>query len=142
MKLFIYKLAIISLLVLPLFSAIHISAFEIIVDNPDEDINIEYVDDTTLPSIPVPNLNTDPINVIIDDVGNETETIDFVDSDSTFTISPDTDLITSPDEIVLIVTPVVSPTDKKQCKKDRWKTFTSPSFKNQSKCMSYVNKHL
>ena len=32
-----------------------------------------------------------------------------------------------------------SPTDKDQCKKDGWKSFNNPSFKNQGQCVSYVN---
>ncbi len=34
--------------------------------------------------------------------------------------------------------PVGSPTNKDQCKKDGWKTFTNPIFKNQGDCVSYV----
>jgi hypothetical protein len=39
--------------------------------------------------------------------------------------------------------PVTSgpPTSKSACKKGGWKTFTSPSFKNQGQCVSYVNHH-
>lgn len=33
---------------------------------------------------------------------------------------------------------VLPPTDKDQCKKDGWKTFTDPVFKNQGQCVSYV----
>lgn len=39
-------------------------------------------------------------------------------------------------------TPVVvppAPTNKNQCKKDGWKTFTNPSFKNQGECVAYTN---
>ena len=32
------------------------------------------------------------------------------------------------------------PTDKDQCKKNGWKTFTNPSFKNQGDCVSFVEK--
>ena len=32
-------------------------------------------------------------------------------------------------------------TNKEQCKKDGWKTFTDPTFKNQGQCVSYV-EHL
>lgn len=31
-----------------------------------------------------------------------------------------------------------APTDKDQCKKDGWKTFVNPTFKNQGDCVSYV----
>ncbi|HSE56935.1 MAG TPA: hypothetical protein VLB02_02525 [Candidatus Paceibacterota bacterium] len=34
--------------------------------------------------------------------------------------------------------PVVTPTTKEQCKNGGWKTFTSPSFKNQGQCVSSV----
>ncbi len=36
---------------------------------------------------------------------------------------------------------VTTPTEKSQCKNGGWKTFTDPSFKNQGKCVSYV-EHL
>ena len=31
------------------------------------------------------------------------------------------------------------PTNKDQCKKDGWKTFNNPSFKNQGDCVSFIN---
>jgi hypothetical protein len=31
------------------------------------------------------------------------------------------------------------PTNKDQCKKDGWKSFNNPTFKNQGDCVSYVN---
>ena len=36
-----------------------------------------------------------------------------------------------------------TPTDKDQCKKDGWKLFNNPTFKNQGDCVSYVqsNEH-
>ncbi len=34
-----------------------------------------------------------------------------------------------------------SPTSKDQCKNDGWKTFTSPTFKNQGQCIAFV-EHL
>lgn len=34
--------------------------------------------------------------------------------------------------------PVTGPTNKDQCKKDGWKTFSSPTFKNQGDCVSFV----
>lgn len=41
-------------------------------------------------------------------------------------------------------TPVVTPTPTtaNQCKKMGWKSFTNPSFKNQGRCVSYVEKML
>jgi len=33
------------------------------------------------------------------------------------------------------------PTDKDQCKKGGWKLFNNPTFKNQGKCVSYVERH-
>ena len=36
-------------------------------------------------------------------------------------------------------TPVPAPTNKEQCKKDGWKTYTNPSFKNQGECVAYTN---
>jgi len=42
----------------------------------------------------------------------------------------------------VVVPPVViTPTEKNQCKKDGWETFTDPTFKNQGQCVSYV-EHL
>lgn len=35
--------------------------------------------------------------------------------------------------------PSVGPNAKADCKKGGWKTFTDPSFKNQGRCVSYVN---
>jgi hypothetical protein len=37
--------------------------------------------------------------------------------------------------------PTTGPTNKDQCKKDGWKTFTNPSFKNQGQCVSSVTSH-
>ena len=33
------------------------------------------------------------------------------------------------------------PTDKDQCKKDRWKIFNNPSFKSQGDCVSLINQN-
>ncbi len=38
----------------------------------------------------------------------------------------------------LLISP---PTDKDQCKKDGWKTFNNPFFKNQGDCVSYVQSN-
>ena len=35
-----------------------------------------------------------------------------------------------------------SPTSKAQCKHGGWRTFTSPSFKNQGRCVSWVEHHV
>jgi hypothetical protein len=41
-----------------------------------------------------------------------------------------------------VPTPVVGPpTTKNACKHGGWKTFSNPSFKNQGRCVSYVNHH-
>ncbi len=39
----------------------------------------------------------------------------------------------------IVVPPVVTPMTKNQCKNGGWKTFTSPAFRNQGQCVSYVN---
>ena len=39
------------------------------------------------------------------------------------------------------VTHVGPPTSKSSCKNGGWKTFTSPKFKNQGQCVSYVASH-
>lgn len=36
--------------------------------------------------------------------------------------------------------PLLSPTNKDECKKGGWKMFNNPTFKNQGKCVSYTNK--
>jgi hypothetical protein len=41
----------------------------------------------------------------------------------------------------VVVPPTTSPTEKSQCKNGGWKTFTNPTFKNQGKCVSFV-EHL
>jgi hypothetical protein len=42
----------------------------------------------------------------------------------------------------IIDAPLVSPpTTLAQCKKNGWKTFNDPSFKNQGQCVKYVNQH-
>ena len=33
------------------------------------------------------------------------------------------------------------PTNKDQCKKDGWKTFNNPTFRNQGQCVSFVERH-
>ena len=33
------------------------------------------------------------------------------------------------------------PTNKDQCKKDGWKTFSNPTFKNQGQCVDFVENH-
>jgi hypothetical protein len=39
-------------------------------------------------------------------------------------------------------TPIVGPpTDKDQCKKDGWKIFNTPTFKNQGECVKYIETH-
>lgn len=47
------------------------------------------------------------------------------------------------DNLTLMSGPVLigPPTNKNQCKKDGWKTFNNPSFKNQGQCVSYVEHH-
>ena len=42
-------------------------------------------------------------------------------------------------QITTSVATVGPPTNKDQCKKDGWKTFNNPSFKNQGDCVSYTN---
>lgn len=36
---------------------------------------------------------------------------------------------------------VTPPTSKNQCKNNGWKVFNNPSYKNQGKCVEYVEKH-
>jgi len=44
--------------------------------------------------------------------------------------------------VIVSPPPIVGPpTNKDQCKKDGWKTFNNPSFKNQGQCEKYVNEH-
>ena len=39
------------------------------------------------------------------------------------------------------IPPSATPTSKDQCKKDGWKAFTNPTFKNQGACVSSVEAH-
>ncbi len=49
-------------------------------------------------------------------------------------------LVGDPTTIYPVTPPVVTaPTNKNQCKKGGWKLFTDLGFKNQGKCVSYVN---
>jgi hypothetical protein len=45
----------------------------------------------------------------------------------------------------LTITPIPAligpPTNKDQCKRDGWKTFNNPLFKNQGQCIKYVKDH-
>lgn len=50
--------------------------------------------------------------------------------------------ITSSSTSATTTPPQVIPGLKSQCKKNGWKTFTNPTFKNQGKCISYVEKML
>lgn len=45
------------------------------------------------------------------------------------------------DEVVTPPPPTTGPTDKNQCKKGGWMTFTDPTFKNQGQCVSYVERN-
>ncbi len=46
----------------------------------------------------------------------------------------------APYHITVIADPILigPPTNKDECKKDGWKTFNNPTFKNQGACVSYV----
>lgn len=49
-----------------------------------------------------------------------------------------TTLTGDPTTIYPVIVPPTAPTNKNQCKKNGWKTFTNPSFKNQGQCVSSV----
>ena len=38
-------------------------------------------------------------------------------------------------------TPLLTPTNKDECKNDGWMTFNNPTFKNQGDCVSYVQSN-
>lgn len=40
-----------------------------------------------------------------------------------------------------MATLMLSPDSKEQCKKDGWKTFNNPTFKNQGDCVSYMQSN-
>lgn len=50
--------------------------------------------------------------------------------------------VTASSTSVTTAPPVSTPFTIGQCKKGGWKTFSSPSFKNQGKCVSYIEKML
>lgn len=41
----------------------------------------------------------------------------------------------------IVETVIGPPADKNECKKDGWKTFNNPTFKNQGDCVSYVQSN-
>lgn len=47
---------------------------------------------------------------------------------------------TSPQTAIVTIAPstVRQPTSKKQCKRGGWRTFTSPSFRNQGQCVRFI----
>ncbi len=47
-----------------------------------------------------------------------------------------------PTTIYPVTPPPTVLTNKEQCKDNGWKTFTSPSFKNQGQCVSYVESNV
>lgn len=51
--------------------------------------------------------------------------------------------LSDPYKITVIADPVLvgPPTNMDQCKKDGWKTFNNPTFKNQGACISYVQSN-
>ncbi len=55
-------------------------------------------------------------------------------------IAENTNLTGDPTTIYPPVTPTTGPTNKDQCKNNGWKSFTTPSFKNQGQCVSSVAK--
>lgn len=64
----------------------------------------------------------------------------------TFTVSVSDGSLVDTQLITINVTevpdvPVVTPTNKNQCKNGGWKTFTAPSFKNQGQCVSSTNRN-
>jgi hypothetical protein len=62
-------------------------------------------------------------------------------ADGQVVTAENTNLTGDPTTIYPEVPPTpTSPTDKNQCKKNGWKTFTNPTFKNQGQCVSYLNK--
>ncbi len=48
-------------------------------------------------------------------------------------------MVGDPTTIYPVVPPVTTPGSKNACKNGGWKTFTSPSFKNQGQCVSWTN---
>ncbi len=49
-------------------------------------------------------------------------------------------VVASGDTTVSDFEPVLTPANKDACKKDGWKTFNTPVFKNQGDCVSFTNK--
>ena len=65
------------------------------------------------------------VNVGSNNPNYNTETDAFVFNDVTYDFEPN----------------LTFPTNKDQCKKDGWKTFTGGDFKNQGNCVSYVQRN-
>jgi hypothetical protein len=61
-------------------------------------------------------------------------------TDGTVLTATNTNLTGDPTTIFPVVTPPTTG-DKDACKNGGWKTMTSPSFKNQGQCVSYMNHH-
>ena len=64
------------------------------------------------------------VNIGSNNPNYNTETDAFVFNNTTYDFEPD----------------LTFPTNKDQCKKDAWKTFTGGNFKNQGDCVSYVQR--
>ncbi len=48
---------------------------------------------------------------------------------------------TSGDVVIYDFEPALAPLNKNECKKDGWKSFNSPAFKNQGQCVSYLERN-
>lgn len=92
----------------------------------------------TCPSIPAdmdglsPNSNIRAFNINMGDTSINDQGLDGYFDNVVTMINGDT--------TVYDFEPSLTPNNKDQCKNDRWKTFNSPSFKNQGQCVSYVEK--
>ncbi len=75
-------------------------------------------------------------------VGSHTVSVRALDRSGNISTSTRVLLTVTASGAVATTTPFITPLTINQCKRGGWRTFTSPSFKNQGKCVSFVEKML
>lgn len=76
-------------------------------------------------------------------IGTHTISVRAIDgANNTSPVASSTFTVTASSTVATSTPPVAPPVKASQCKRMGWKTFTNPSFKNQGKCVSFVEKSL